>query len=435
VNRRGVTVRAREIVIADDRPPVRAAPRQQAFDALRSPLMLPGLVLEGAAFAMRGSDAEHLQLLVHAEAGSAYTAPRVVVTAVDVVDAQGQSVVQELKGATLAPTIPGLPSPLAFTAGLPVVPGEYVVRLAVIDGDRAGSLEIPVRAALEPAGPLRITALIAGGPIPPGSLMTPAIGYRVRFGTVQGYFEAYGPAAGDAEATFEVAVSDAAPALMSVESAARKAGDDRAIFTAIVPVQPLPSGAYRLRAVLKTDERTAATLVRAFEIPPLPPAPPPASFFPPIEDASIDRLLRGWPAASADPAARATRDGAAGSGAALIRAHSYGDARKLFDEAARRWPDDPRFTIGVACLDALFGRGRDALAGLDRYLAAAPGDLEALFLAVAWRFEARRAGIELEGAAADADRARRYAARYRSAGGPRQPLVDLWTAYLEASTR
>jgi VWFA-related protein len=433
VNRRGVTVRARQIVVAEGSPPVRAAPRQQATDALRSPLMLAGLALEGAAFAMRGSDAGHLQLLVHAEAGTGYTAPRAVVTAIDVVDAQGQSVVQELKGATLAPSIPGVPSPLTFTAGLPVAPGEYVVRLAIVDGDRAGSLEIPVRADLELAGPLRITPLIAGGPIPPGSLMTPAIGHRVRFGTVQGYFEAYGPAAGDAAASFEVAVSDAAPALIALEIPPRKAGDDRSIFTAMIQVQSLPPGAYRLRAVLKTGQRTAATLVRVFEIPRIPPTPP-SPFFLPVEDASVERLLRAWPAASTDPGARTTPDGAAGSGAALLRARSYADARRLFDESARRWPDDPRFTIGVACLDAMFGRGREALLGLDRYLAAAPDDLEALFLAVAWRFEARRSGIDLEGVA-DADRARRYAARYRAANGPRQPLVDLWASYLETSTR
>ena len=73
--------------------------------------------------------------------------------------------------------------------------------------------------------------------------------------------------------------------------------------------------------------------------------------------------------------------------------------------------------------------------GLDRYLAAAPNESEALFLAVAWRVEARRAGVALDGAAADLDRVRRYAARYRAAAGPRQPLVDLWTSYLETSTR
>ena len=46
----------------------------------------------------------------------------------------------------LAPAASGVPSALIFTGGASVDPGDYIVKIAVADGDRVGSVDMPVRA-------------------------------------------------------------------------------------------------------------------------------------------------------------------------------------------------------------------------------------------------------------------------------------------------
>ena len=65
---------------------------------------------------------------------------------------------------------------------------------------------------------------------------------------------------------------------------------------------------------------------------------------------------------------------------ALLRTHDFGAARAILEEAAGKWPADTRFTKPLAMLYGTFGRGREAVRTLERYLDDRQDDRDALFL-------------------------------------------------------
>ena len=82
-------------------------------------------------------------------------------------------------------------------------------------------------------------------------------------------------------------------------------------------------------------------------------------------------------------------------------------------------------------MDATFGRGRDAVRLMERYLAARPEDRDALLLAVEWMYTVRAAGGVVHTRAEDVRLAKGYADAYEKAGGPQIALVKQWMAFLE----
>src|SRR5439155_12344622 len=65
-------------------------------------------------------------------------------------------------------------------------------------------------------------------------------------------------------------------------------------------------------------------------------------------------------------------------GEALLRTHALTEARSVLEEAAGRWPSDGRFTRPLAYVYASFGKGREAVRTLERYLAGDRPDGDAL---------------------------------------------------------
>ena len=162
----------------------------------------------------------------------------------------------------------GFPSALQFTAGSSLAPGDYTLRLAVADGARVGSVEHRFQAKLPETGAVKLSELMAGGPTAVRELLNPTIGYTVAFGSVHGYLEAYGDMAEAVTVKYEIATAPATPALIEADVAGRLFGDDRMIFTHVMPVQQLPSGSYVLRAKVSAAGRPLTTLTRPFEVPP-----------------------------------------------------------------------------------------------------------------------------------------------------------------------
>jgi hypothetical protein len=105
----------------------------------------------------------------------------------------------------------------------------------------------------------------------------------------------------------------------------------------------------------------------------------------------------------------------------------------VYEEAIDKWPAEGRFTRPLALVDATFGRGREAVRTLERYLSAQPGDRDALFLGVEWIYTVHAAGGVVHNRAEDVRLARGYADAYENAGGPRVPLVKQWMEFLEKS--
>jgi hypothetical protein len=418
----------------------------------------------------------------------------------------------------IAPPMAGVPSPLGYLAGASVPPGDYTLKFVAADGDKAGSVEHPIHAALVDAGSLKLSELMVGDPLDSRDLLRPMVGYKITYGSVQGYVEAYGPEAASVAATYEIASDDRSPAILTVDVPGGPSGEGRVLFTRVIPVHALPPGKYVLRAVVTKGGQPVKTLVRAFEV-----AIPAASasglgdspskdgeLFLPIGDAvlagpfRVDEALKPatlepflarlapsdkdafdkglaftaaheYPKAemsfkaAVQPDAESTAPlaylavcfAAAGHDReaasawqtslvdggeilqiyqwladALMRNHDLAAARLVLEEATGKWPADARFVRPLAMIYASFGKGRDAVRTLERYIgvagdAAGLRDPETLAMGIEWIYRVHAAGAVVHNQADDLTVARSYADQYAKAKGSKQQLVKQWLDALE----
>ncbi|MBI3491012.1 MAG: VWA domain-containing protein [Acidobacteria bacterium] len=522
VPRRGALVRSRRQILNEpaDQLAARAArsPRQAMVAALGSPLLASALPLRVVSYGLQGPERDRVQLLIHADIGSDYAASKVVSVGYVITDRTGRAVDTKAIDARLFPVMNGVPSPLQYSAGASLPPGDYTLKVAVAEGDRVGTVEHPIHAALPGAPGVTMSELMVGGPLDAGELLAPTIGYEVTFGIVHGYVEAYGSKADSLTMEYEVAASSEASALLNMDVPPHPAGDTRVIFTKTIPVRQLPPGKYVLRAILSEGGRSVKTLERGFEVAApkvlmtsadglgaIGNASTDAELFlpvdqtamapafqretavqrgtlepfrdrvPPAVKASFDQgvaLLAGGDFTKAeasfkkaiDPDADSTaplvylaasfaaagHDSEAASawqtalidgaefpqiyqwlGDALMRTRDLGQARTILEEAIGKWPSDVRFTKPLAMLYGAFGRGREAVRTLERYLAARRDDIEAYLLGVQWIYTLHSSGALVHGRAEDLKLAHEYADAYAHAKGQRVPLVKQWVDYLE----
>ena len=516
VPRKGAVVRSRRQLVnaASDRPAART-PRAAAAAALRSPLLSTALPVRVASFALQGPERDRVQLLIHADVGTDYPASRVVSVGYVITDRAGKVVDNTSADMRLLPVMNGVPSPLQYTAGASLAPGDYTMKLAVAEGDRVGSVEHVIHALLPAASGLTLSELMVGGPLEGGELLTPTIGYQINFGAVHGYVEAYGAATEGITMEYEVATDPDAPALLNVDVPMHMVTETRAIFTKVMPTHALPPGKYVLRAILSAGGASIKTLTRGFEI-----APPKvlltsaeglgnvsvdAELFLPIDDntmtppfqrdlaveettlapfrervtpsvksafdqgvvflavgdftkaelsfkkaiepdvdstAPLAFLAASFAAAGKDHEAASAWQTALVDGTdfpqiyawlsdALLRTHDFGAARAILEEAAEKWPTDTRFTKPLAMLYGTFGRGREAVRTLERYLDDRQDDREAYFFAVQWLYTVHSGGAVVHTRAEDRKRAHEYAEAYAKARGPQAALVKQWVDYLD----
>ena len=270
VGRTGLTIRAHRTMMAGGGASTTAAasrtPREVVTAALSSPLPAASLPLRAIVFPFRGLDAGKVRLLVHADIGTAYTAIQRVAVGYYVVDKDGKSLDGQVSEVRLAPAVAGVPSSLAFSGGASVDPGDYTLKIAVADGDRIGSLDVPVHASLLDLDRVQLTELLAGGPVPPVNLLRPSIGTVVNFGSVHGYLEAYGPDAATLGVRFDVVAEERGPAILSADVRGQLVGDERVVFSQTINTNELPPGPYRLRALIVRGNALLTTLGRAFEV-------------------------------------------------------------------------------------------------------------------------------------------------------------------------
>jgi VWFA-related protein len=520
VPRRGAIVRSRRQILntpADAR--LGRSPHQAVASALASPLLMSALPLRVASFALQGPEPGKVQMLVHADIGTDYTSSKVLSLAYVITDRDGRTVENRAFDARLLPVVSGVPSALQYSAGASLPAGEYTLKLAVIEGDRIGSIEHPIKAVLPQApGNLTFSELMVGGPIDVGEMLQPTIGYEVSFGMVHGYVEAYGEKTAELAVEYEIAADATSPALVDLDVPPRPARDGRVIFSRAIPVQQIPPGKYLLRAVFSRGGRSIKTLARAFEIvaPKVlmtsadglggAPAMDTGLFLPISEDAMTPRFEAASATEKAtlepflervDPATKAAFDeglglmaageyvkaeaafkkaiqpeidstaalaylaaafAAAGHdieaasawqtalvdgtgfsqiydwlGAALMRNHALGEARAIYEEAAGKWPTDPRFTKPLAMLYATFGSGREAVRTLERYFAERRDDPAAYSLGVQWIYMVHAAGAYVHNRADDLKLAHTFAEAY--ANGPQAALVKQWIDYLDNEKR
>ncbi len=519
VPRRGALVRARRQLVTAGAGARPLAGREAVVASLASPLVASALPLRVASFSLQGPESSKVQVLIHADVGVDYTTAKRVSIGYTITDRDGRIVDSQAMDTRLTPMVNGVPSPLEFVAGASVPPGDYTLKLAAADGDRAGSIEHPVHAALVDAGAVKLSELMLGGPADVSAGLRPTVGYTVLYGNLHGYVEAYGGAAAGVKVMYEVATDAAAPAILTSDVPPRQAGDGRVVFTRVLQVRQLPAGKYVLRAIVSSSGGDPIkTLTRAFEL-----SPPPVlmtsatgigdnvastdgELFLPIEDRVLEAPFRREHAVADStlepfrsrlaPAAKGSfekgvghfakgeytqaeqsfkaavqpdtdsaaplaylaacfaasgHDAEAASawqtalvdgadipqiyewlGEALLRTHALAEARSVFEEAAARWPTDVRFTQPLAYVYASFGKGREAVRTLERYISAGHPDPEALALGVQWIYEVHAAGGLVHNRAEDLKLARSYADQYSKLGGAKQQLVKQWMLSLEA---
>jgi tetratricopeptide (TPR) repeat protein len=267
VTRPGVTIRARRALLAtrDDLNP--RNPREAVMAALATPLPVSALPMRVATFSLLGPEAQKVQLLIHADVGTDYSSSRVVTFGYIISDEAGRIVDSQAGDARLPPIMNGVPSALQFSAGASLAAGDYSIKLAVVEGDRVGTVEHTIHAGLVDASPLKVSDLMVGGPTNAmEELLQPTVGHTVVFGTVHGYLEAYGTGVRGLKGRYEIIPDEQGEPILTQEVPARMAGDSRAIFTRMLPVRQLPPGQYLLRATLSSGETAVKTLTRSFEV-------------------------------------------------------------------------------------------------------------------------------------------------------------------------
>ena len=140
VNRKGVTVRSRRAIIntAEIRKPRTA--RESIISALETPLPLSALPIRVATYSLQGPETDKVQILIHADVGSDYSASRVVSLGYVITDESGRMVDSQMANARLQPVMNGVPSALQYAGGASLPPGDYTLKLAVAEGDRIGTV-------------------------------------------------------------------------------------------------------------------------------------------------------------------------------------------------------------------------------------------------------------------------------------------------------
>jgi hypothetical protein len=245
VNRPGVKVSGpTHVSLEPVRPPI-----VDAASLLRGQAVRSDLPLRIAAFASKNEGARSAKLLVVVEPAEAGTTFAEAI--VSVVGANG-----EVAGQWTA-----RPEDLArvpLMAALPVVPGSYRVRAAVVDGRNRAALAEYSTDTLQGTGEVKMSSLVLG--VSPKGEFTP----RLLFGgepSGVAYLEIYNArASANVDVLFELAASPDGPVLAKIP-AQMSAGQTH---TAIgqIPVGTLPVGDTLVRAVVTIDGAPAGQTVR-----------------------------------------------------------------------------------------------------------------------------------------------------------------------------
>ncbi len=271
VGRSGASVRSRNQLIMPRGSDALMGPRAAALAALSSPLVVSGLPLQVATFSLRGPDPTKIQLLIHANVGTDYSSSRVVSFGYVITDKENRIIESQAGDARVPPIMNGVPSPLQYKMGAALPPGDYMLKLSIVEGERVGTIEHPIHASLIDAPPAHLSELMVGGPIPSTRPPEqPTVGHVVAFGSVHGYMEAYGAGSNDLKVQYEIAPDRESPAVLTADAPARPAGTERTIFSNVIPVRLLPPGKYVLRAMVTSEAGPVTSVARDFEV-----APPP----------------------------------------------------------------------------------------------------------------------------------------------------------------
>ncbi len=241
------------------------SPEERIQAAFGSFLPLSGLPIRVGTFTMRQPNRAEAYVLTHAELGSDYTAPTSVTLGLTVTAQDGRLLATRSGTSQLVPERRDRPSPLDLTTSLSLPPGDYLMKIAVVEGERTGSVERPLHVGFPRIGVAELSGLIAGGAAGPAPGARPAVGSTVASGYVQGYLEAYGLGVESLRAVFTVRPADAAgvaggdPVAGPIEIPRQDVEARKAVFSGVLDVHALRPGQYVLQAAVTLGSQTSSS--------------------------------------------------------------------------------------------------------------------------------------------------------------------------------
>ena len=278
VRPRGLTVRARPtFVIRNDAGDTAAAamtPMQQLAEVLQSPLPVRGLPIRLATYNVLESGSSKLRVVVTAEVGDAAKTPADWSVGMLVLD-KNDKIVQNRGGvSTLAPASLRGESPRLILSSLLLDPGEYTLRLGVVDDTgRGGSVHHSINAKLNRgAGNLSYSDLVLV-PQPPnaGDLPRPRPSGVIDSETMTAMIELTGAdqaLLGRTKVNIQIADTEDGNPLVNVEAQQAQRGNTRA-FAATLRLGILPPGEYFARAIVRPPGAADTRVSRAFMLAPI----------------------------------------------------------------------------------------------------------------------------------------------------------------------
>jgi VWFA-related protein len=265
VTRSGLEVRSRRAFMLE------AAPRDRPMEtrlteALRAPLLQPGIGIRTTTFTYRDDATENLKVLVGTEIDPPADAGRLGL-AYYVIDPKGKIVATQVEPAIAERLAPEAPQ--HFTGAVVLPPGGYDLKLAVVDEQgRAGSVEHSFEARLTAIGQLRVGDLMLAAPSPGGGALRPSIDGRIAAETLVAYTEVYSaaePQLAAATVTLEIAGSEDGLSMARTEMQVTSASSPgRRAAEGSIPLALLPPGSYVARAIVSSGGRPVGRVARPF---------------------------------------------------------------------------------------------------------------------------------------------------------------------------
>ena len=399
VPRPGLTVRARRAL------PM-GAPKLEQKELLASTIRNPQAALElplrVTTYSSRDAASGKVRVIVSAEVGKGGTSPAGLAVGFALVDDKGKVAASSYQrvGDDVAATPDG---PVRYLGSTSVDPGRYVLKLAAIDArGRRGSVEHPVRATLTTIGPFEVSDLVvAPPPRTAGASLRPGVETAIDAGAAVGLVDLHGEDPGalrSATVSFELAVDEVGPALVSAPARLSEAANGRRSAQGAVSLSLVPPGRYVARAVVSVGGRPMGQVTRPVVVAPSRAGAAPTTFAaaglpglqfdrrallaPPVVMDALDNLAVGGPPSSPSVARAAdeARQGHLDKLTDLLRAgekpaadlaflrglglYARGEmagAADQFRASLRLRPDFAPATIYLGAASAAMGRDQDAV--------------------------------------------------------------------------
>jgi VWFA-related protein len=271
VARPGAQLRARrEFTVRS--PGYRGGESDQAVlsRVLQSPYFADEFPVSVTTFAVRDAKTSRVRILVGADIDADANDPADYAVGLTVRDRRGAVVSTFLQRLRLQPR--GTLAPRAYSASVPVEPGDYVVKLALRDSSgRLASVERPVAARFAAVGPFDSGALVVADEEKDGAAKWhPSVDGTVRGTTLAAYVELHAAdrqAFDGVAASLEVAESAEGPVLLSTPLVLEADSEEKRVAFGRVDVRLLPPGRYQVRAMASRGHEPGR-LVRPFVVPP-----------------------------------------------------------------------------------------------------------------------------------------------------------------------